>query len=78
MTTSINTANAQPRLIRRKEVQNKTGLGTSSIYALMAEGKFPKSIYISSRRVAWLESDIDSWIAERIASTKTAPSAMEG
>lgn len=65
------------RLIRRKEVQIKTGLGASSIYALMSEGKFPKPITLSIRRVAWIESDIDSWIAERIASRNTTKLIVE-
>ncbi|MFW1853065.1 helix-turn-helix transcriptional regulator [Acinetobacter guillouiae] len=56
------------RLIRRKEVQAKTGYGPSSIYAEMAKGRFPKPVVLSERRVAWVESEIDAWIAERIAS----------
>lgn len=55
------------RLIRRKEVQSKTGLGASSIYALMNQGEFPKPITLSVRRVAWVESDVDQWIAKRIS-----------
>ena len=35
------------RLIRRKEVQAKTGLGASSIYAMMKQGKFPKGAAIA-------------------------------
>lgn len=58
----------QTRLIRRKEVQAKTGYGASSIYAEMAKGHFPKPVMLSERRVAWIESEIDAWIAERIAS----------
>lgn len=65
------------RLIRRKEVQAKTGFGASSIYAEMAKGNFPKPIQISERRVAWLESEIDAWIAERVAS-RTSIEKMEG
>ena len=64
------------RLIRRKEVQAKTGLGASSIYAMMKQGKFPKAISISERRVAWVEADVNQWISERIASNK-ATSAMQ-
>ena len=60
------------RLIRRKEVQVKTGLGASSIYALMKQGKFPDPIHLSIRRVAWIESEIDSWIEERIATVNTS------
>ena len=65
------------RLIRRKEVQAKTGLGASSIYAMMKQGKFPKAITLSERRVAWIESDVDSWIAERISSHKASITMME-
>ena len=64
--------NESPRLLRRKEVQLKTGLGASSIYAMMECGKFPKSVKLSVRRVAWIESDIDLWISERIAGHQVA------
>lgn len=65
------------RFIRRKAVQSKTGLGASSIYALMKRGKFPKAITLSERRVAWLESDVDQWIAERIAITEASIATVE-
>jgi len=76
MTTSKNQQIENQRFIRRKEVQAKTGLGASSIYAMMKQGKFPKAITLSERRVAWIESDVDSWIAERISSHKAAIAAM--
>ena len=62
--------NQNHRLIRRKEVQAKTGLGASSIYALMKQGQFPKAIILSERRVAWLESDIDESIKSLINRSK--------
>ena len=65
------------RLIRRKEVQAKTGLGASSIYAMMQQGTFPKAINISERRVAWIESDIDKWIAERVANHRATNATLE-
>ena len=77
MTTSKNQQNENNRLIRRKEVQAKTGLGASSIYALMKTGEFPQCLNISERRVAWIESDIDQWICERIASHKATIATME-
>mgnify|MGYP003621475612 CR=1 FL=1 len=75
MTASKNQQTENNRLIRRTEVQSKTGLGASSIYAMMKQGKFPQCMSLSERRVAWLESDIDQWVAERVASHK-ATSAM--
>ncbi len=72
MTLVNNQSVENARLIRRKEVQAKTGLGASSIYALMKEGKFPLAIELSERRVAWLEAEIDQWIAERIENRKVS------
>lgn len=66
------------RLIRRKEVQIKIGMGASSIYAEMAKGRFPKPVFLSEKRVAWVESEVDSWIAERIASRNASIATMEG
>ena len=77
MTLSKEQQTENVRLIRRKEVQAKTGLGASSIYAMMQQGPFPKAVNISERRVAWIESDVDQWINERIASHKAAIAAME-
>lgn len=67
MTLSKDQQQQNRRLIRRKEVQAKTGLAASSIYALMKAGKFPKCLKLSERRVAWIESDVDDWISSRIA-----------
>ena len=77
MTISKNQEIENRRLIRRKEVQAKTGLGASSIYAMMKQGKFPKAITLSERRVAWIESDVDQWIAERIAIHKASIAMVE-
>lgn len=77
MTLSKSQQNENVRLIRRKEVQDKTGIGASSIYAMMKKGEFPQCLNLSERRVAWIESDIDQWIAERIASHKATIATME-
>lgn len=77
MTTSKNQKIENNRLIRRKEVQEKTGLGASSIYAMMKSGEFPQCLNLSERRVAWIESDIDKWIAERVASHRATNAILE-
>jgi prophage regulatory protein len=53
--------------LRLSEVKAKNGFGRSTIYALMANGDFPRSIRIGSGAVDWLESDIDQWIETRRA-----------
>jgi len=77
MATSKNQQIENNRLIRRKEVQAKTGLGASSIYAMMKTGDFPQCLSLSERRVAWIESDIDKWIAQRIANHKATSAILE-
>ena len=53
------------QLLRRKQVEQITGLSRSSIYAMMAEGAFPKQRKIGRRAVAWRKDDIDEWINTR-------------
>lgn len=55
-------------LIRRPEVERRTGLKRSSIYAMMKAGVFPRAVSLGDRAVAWVEDEVDAWIRERIAS----------
>lgn len=50
------------RLIRIREVQHRVGLGRSTIYRWMAEGKFPKPVKLGAHTVAWNECDIECWL----------------
>ena len=54
------------RMLRRKEVEQITGRSRSAIYEGMASGTFPKPVKIGARAVAWPESVIRQWIAERM------------
>ena len=53
---------------RRQEVENFTGLSRSSIYDMMAKGEFPIPVRIGRRAVAWRESDLAAWLAQRAIS----------
>lgn len=59
-------------LIRRKDVERLTTLSRSRIYALMADGTFPKSISLGPMSVAWVESEVLDWIKERINDSRKA------
>lgn len=61
----------QKRLMRLQEVKRQTGIGRSSIYLKIKAGNFPHPIKLGARTVAWLESDIDAWIEQQIAASKT-------
>ena len=54
------------RLIRLPEVQHRVGLGRSTIYRWMAEGKFPKPVQLGGYSVAWAEEQIEKWVLERL------------
>lgn len=50
---------------RLPAVKARTGLSRSTIYKLLADGKFPTHIKLGERAVGWRSSDIDAWIASR-------------
>ncbi|MBA0181614.1 MULTISPECIES: helix-turn-helix transcriptional regulator [Pectobacterium] len=54
-------------LIRLSGVMKKTGLKKSWIYLLMKQGDFPQTVKIGARSVAWVESEVNDWIAARIS-----------
>lgn len=53
------------RNLRRQDVEAATGLSRSSIYAMMDAGDFPRPIRIGKRAVAWPQSAIEAWLANR-------------
>ena len=53
------------KILRLKDVIDKTGLSRSSIYQFMKDDQFPKSIPLGARAVGWRESDLDQWIEKQ-------------
>jgi len=53
------------RMLRRPEVEARTGLSRSSLYAMMSRGTFPRPKRIGQRAVAWSEDEIENWLATR-------------
>jgi len=49
-------------LLRRIQVQKKTGLSKSGIYSGLKNKTFPKPVKIGPRAVAWRKSEINGWI----------------
>lgn len=64
-----------PKLLRLADVRDRVPYSRSTIYQLIAQGKFPKPINIGERAVAWLESEIDAWIQARIENGRGGVSA---
>lgn len=57
------------RILRRKQVEERTGLSRSTIYQRIEDGRFPRQIALGSGKhapVGWIESEVDDWIEEHI------------
>jgi prophage regulatory protein len=54
------------RLIKLAEVMKQTALGRSSVYKYMKEGLFPKPVMQIGKSVAWVESEVQEWILDKI------------
>lgn len=50
------------KLIRRPEVESRTGLSRSTLYEWMKRGDFPLPVKLGTRLVAWRESDVTAWL----------------
>ena len=53
------------RHLRRRAVEEITGLSRSTIYDLMRRGLFPRPVKLTGKAVAWPESAIAEWLASR-------------
>ena len=66
----------QQRILRRRAVENIVGMGRSSINAAVAAKKFPAPIKLCGRSVGWLGTEIDAWVAARIAESRPTVAAL--
>jgi prophage regulatory protein len=54
-------------ILRRKHVENRTGLSRSTIYLRIQEGTFPRPVSLGSRAVGWPSNEVAAINAARIA-----------
>jgi prophage regulatory protein len=59
---------AARRIIRRREVEGRTGYSGTTIWRKERDGQFPKRVQLSSDGIAvgWYEDEVDDWIQSRI------------
>ena len=56
---------APMRMLRLKEVVRVKGLARMTIWRLERKGEFPLRRQLGPRSVAWLQGDVEEWIASR-------------
>ncbi|WP_060857829.1 helix-turn-helix transcriptional regulator [Caballeronia sordidicola] len=59
----MSTANSEAlRMLRRKQVEERTGLSRSTIYRRMRAGTFPQAVPLGGRLVGWRAADIEQFL----------------
>ena len=64
--------NDGPCILRMDEVKRRVGVGRTTILEMVAAGRFPRPIKLTTRAVGWSSAEVDAWIAERIAARDAA------
>ena len=60
-------------ILRRKQVEARTGLRRSTIYAKIADGDFPAPVRLGARAVGWIESEVSAWLRSRVEESRDRP-----
>lgn len=69
------------RILRRKQVEARTGLSRSSIYAKLRHNpkrpsdydpSFPTPVSVGAKAVGWIEAEIDAWLTAQVEKSRKA------
>lgn len=78
MERNVIDSQAQRRILRRPEVESRTGFKRAHIYSLMSRGLFPKAVPIGSRAVGWDSIEIERWVEDRLAGRSSCLADSDG
>src|SRR4051794_23755681 len=70
--TTMNGSRSPEHLLRITNVQARTGLSRASVWRFVRDASFPAPVRIGRRAVAWLDTEVDSWIADRVKARNTS------
>ena len=68
-------------ILRHKQVEARTGLSRSSIYARLRQNPkrpgdydptFPKPVSVGAKAVGWIEAEIDAWLTAQVEKSRKA------
>lgn len=76
MTGEVESVDAPVRILRLPEVCRRTGLSRAMIYRLQAARRFPQSVRITAYAVGWIEEEVNAWLVQRIARSRSQSKAM--
>lgn len=64
-------------LLRLRDVIGRVGLARASIYRMVRRGEFPPPVHPTPATSAWVSTEIDDWIAERVNASRAAAAKPE-
>ena len=77
------TQNNKPlTIIRRRQVEERTGLKRSTIYSKLSpnpkrptdyDPTFPKPVSLGAKSVGWVEAEVEAWLTAQIAKREVQP-----
>lgn len=57
-------------ILRRKQVEARTGLSRSTIYERVRAGTFPSPVSLGAKAVGWVEDEITAWLAQLVSASR--------
>ncbi len=54
------------KLLTMDQLRELVPFSKVHVYRLIQLGEFPRQVHLTERRVAWIESEVRTWIAERV------------
>ena len=62
----MQTAEAGRKIIRKRTVEELTGLSSTTIWREERAGRFPKRVQITANAVGWFQDEVATWVHQRI------------
>lgn len=60
----------QPHLLSLNDVCRLTSLSRTAVNRWREVGKFPQAVQLGERRIAFVRSEVEDWIQQRIADAR--------
>lgn len=64
-TTAASSTSPSMKILRQREVRDRTGLSRTTLWRLERRGAFPRRRQLSTNSVGWLEDEVIAWIKSR-------------
>lgn len=61
------------KFITKEEVAGRTAIHPRTLRNMVSLGQFPKPVKISPQRIAFVESEVDAWMADRMTEAGKSP-----